>query len=46
MGIKKNYKGYKSYQYLEAGKDYKAYALAKEIDRVPPYLVPLSEAEE
>jgi len=46
MGIKKNYKGYKSFQYLEAGKDYKAYTFAKEIDRVPPFLVPLSEAEE
>ena len=46
MGIKKNYKGYKSYQYLEKGKDYKPYALAKEIDRVPSYLIPLSQAEE
>jgi membrane dipeptidase len=46
MGIKKNYTGYESYQYLERGKDYKAFKLAKEIDRVSPYKIPLSEAEE
>jgi membrane dipeptidase len=37
---------YRSYQYLEAGADYRAFALAKEIGRVPEELVPLSEAEE
>jgi membrane dipeptidase len=43
---KKNYKGYKSFQYLEPGVDYKPFKLAKEIDRVPRYTVPLSDAEE
>ena len=46
MGVNKKYNGYKAYQYLEAGKDYKAFKLAKEIDRVEPYLVPLSSEEE
>jgi membrane dipeptidase len=36
---------YRSYQYLEPGADYRAFALAKEIGRVPEELVPLSEAE-
>lgn len=42
----KKYSGYKSFQYLEPGVDYKEIELAKEIGRVEPYLVPLSEAEE
>jgi membrane dipeptidase len=46
MGIPKHYSGYKSYQYLEAGKDYKLFNLAKEIGRVEPYELPLSRAEE
>ena len=46
-GIKsKKYTGYKSYQYLEPGVDYEKIESAKEVDRVEPYLVPLSEAEE
>jgi membrane dipeptidase len=32
---RKNYTGYKSYQFLEPGVDYRAYDLAKEIGRVP-----------
>ena len=31
MGIKTAYKGYKSYQYLEPGYDYKPFDLVKEI---------------
>ena len=31
----KNYDGYRSYQYLEAGVDYKEYELVKQLDRVP-----------
>lgn len=31
------YTGYTSWSYLEPGKDYHAYPLAKEINRVPPY---------
>jgi membrane dipeptidase len=42
----KEYSGYKSYQYLEKGIDYKGFKLAKEIGRVTPYLVPVSESEE
>jgi membrane dipeptidase len=37
--------GYRSYAYLEPGRDYRTFALAREIDRVPADLVPLSEAE-
>ncbi len=43
---KKNYKGYKSYQYLEAGVDYKAFELVDEIGRVEPFTYPVSEAQE
>ncbi|TSB47720.1 dipeptidase [Alkalicoccobacillus porphyridii] len=43
---KKVYDGYKSFQYLEAGEDYKEYKLAKEIDRVEPYDYPVSEDQE
>ena len=46
MGIKTQYKGYKSYQYLEAGKDYRTFKMDKEIDRVPEYLIPLSDEQE
>lgn len=46
MTIKKGYKNYKAYQYLEEGKDYKAFKLASELDRVPEYLLPLSPEEE
>jgi len=46
MEIKKGYKGYKSYQYLEPGIDYKNFKLAKEIDRVKLYLVPLTAEQE
>ena len=38
--------GYRAYQYLEPGADYRAFALAKEVGRVPEDLVPLSDAEE
>ena len=46
MGINKKYTGYKSYQYLEKGKDYREFELAKEIQRVNPYTIPLSPSEE
>lgn len=45
-GNPKNYDGYKSFQYLEAGVDYKEYQLAKEIGRVDPYTYPVSSEEE
>jgi membrane dipeptidase len=38
--------GYRAYQYLEPGADYRAFTLAKEIGRVPEELVALSDAEE
>lgn len=46
MGTNKAYDGYKSYQYLQKNADYKAFELAKEIGRVPAYVVPVSQEEE
>ena len=46
VGTNKKYSGYRPYQYLEKGKDYKQFRLAKEIQRVPPYTIPLTPSEE
>jgi membrane dipeptidase len=46
MSLEKDYDGYRSFQYLEAGRDYKRFDLTKEIDRVPGFQVPLSEEDE
>lgn len=46
MYIKNKYKGYKSYSYLTEGKDYKKFKLAKETDRVKPYIIPLEYDQE
>lgn len=46
MGRSKKYSGYKSYQYLEPGVDYTIFKLAKEIGRIEPYVVELSNTEE
>lgn len=46
MGWNKCYRGYRSYQYLEPGKDYRAFELVPELGRVPEYRVPLSDDEE
>jgi membrane dipeptidase len=46
MGKKKVYDGYKAYDYLEAGADYREFKLAKSFERVPSYYVPLSKGEE
>ena len=43
---KKRYNGYKSFQYLEPGVDYKVFKLSKEIGRVPPYVVPVTPEQE
>ncbi|MGI6129361.1 MAG: dipeptidase [bacterium] len=43
---KKNYNGFKSFQYLEPGVDYKPFKLAKEINRVEPYTVDVSANQE
>src|SRR5437763_12115197 len=42
----KMYSGYRSFDYLEAGRDYKVFKLAAEIDRVEPYVVPVSREQE
>ena len=46
MGRVKEYGGYRSFDYLRAGQDYRAFELAAQIDRVPPWLVELSAEEE
>jgi len=46
MGRNKQYKGYRSYQYLRPGVDYKAFDLVKEIERVTPYKLELTPQEE
>lgn len=46
MSRGKAYDGYRSFEYLEAGRDYRPFDLAREIDRVDPYVVPLSQGEE
>ena len=46
MGLNKKYSGYKSFDYLEKDVDYKAFKLAEEVNRVEPYLVPLTTSEE
>ncbi|MGC9010439.1 MAG: dipeptidase [Sulfolobales archaeon] len=46
MGLKKRYTGYRSWSFLEPGRDYKVFKLAKEIGRVPSSIIPLSKAEE
>lgn len=43
---KKIYNGYKSFQYLEPGIDYKVFELDKEIGRVPPYVVEVTSEQE
>jgi membrane dipeptidase len=45
MTPKAAYKGYRSYQYLEPERDYRLFKLAKEIDRVEPYVVELDARE-
>lgn len=42
----KRYNGYKSFDYLEPGVDYKAFKLAKELDRVPSTKVSTTEEQE
>ena len=42
----KRYNGYKSFDYLEPGTDYKAFKLAKELDRVPSTKVPTTDEQE
>lgn len=46
MGRNKKFDGYKAFQYLKPGFDYKEFRLCKEFNRVPSYFVPLSKTEE
>ncbi len=46
MSLKKQYGGYTSFAYLEPDVDYKVFELADEVNRVPPYRLPLSADEE
>ena len=45
MGFNKKYDNYKAYGYL-AQDDFKRYKMAKQLDRVEEYLIPLSPDEE
>jgi len=42
----KRYDGYRSFQYLEPGVDYKHFDLVDQIGRVAPYVYPVDEAQE
>jgi len=46
MGKNKKYSGYRAFQYLHPGVDYQKFKLTKEINRVEPYVIPLSKTEE
>jgi membrane dipeptidase len=46
MSLTKNPGAYTSYAYLTPDVDYKAFKLADELNRVEPYLVPLTDEEE
>lgn len=43
---RKKYDGYRSFQYLEPGIDYKVFKIAKEINRVEPFVVPVTPEQE
>src|SRR5437879_8613331 len=46
VGKRTKYEGYKSFDYLEPGTDYREFKLAKELDRVPSRKVEVTEAQE
>jgi membrane dipeptidase len=46
MSLEKNHDGYRSFQYLEPGKDYRPFDLTRELDRVEPFTVALTEEDE
>ena len=46
VGKATRYSGFKSFQYLEAGTDYREFKLAKELDRVPSRKVDVGSAQE
>src|SRR5437763_14520307 len=45
-GKKTRYSGYRSYGYLEAGRDYRDFKMATEIERVPSASVDVTPEEE
>ena len=46
MGGAKHYDGYRSFDYLEAGVDYRAFELAPQIGRVEPFVLPLDDEQD
>lgn len=46
MGMNKKYKGYKAYDYLEKGVDYRAFELCDGDKIFPEYLIPLNKEQE
>ncbi len=46
MSLTKSYNGYRSFEYLEKGKDYQDFELADQLRRVASYLVPLTTEQE
>ncbi|HEV8537223.1 MAG TPA: membrane dipeptidase [Candidatus Limnocylindria bacterium] len=46
VGKRVKYGGYRSFEYLEPGTDYREFTLAKELDRVPSRKVEVSDAQE
>jgi membrane dipeptidase len=46
MGLHERYPGYESFSYLEAGRDYRPFQLADQLDRVPASPVPLTPGQE
>lgn len=46
MAATRTYDGYRSFDYLEPGSDYRAFELAAQVDRVGPWVVELTDAEE
>jgi membrane dipeptidase len=45
MSEARTYAGYRSYSYLEPGRDYRVFELAAELNRVPPYAVGATPAQ-
>jgi len=46
MSLEKRYDGYTSFSYLQADIDYRRFELADQLERVPAYRLPLTDAEE
>lgn len=46
MGKNKKYSGYTSFRYLEPGLDYREFEVVEKVERIKPYIIPLSNHEE